>query len=224
MPQIRGWLIDVYDTVLSVDFAAMVVALAEAAGIPAKTFTDRDDELSAATGLGTLGLADVFRLLLTAAGQDPDPERVEHLVRLDRRLLLEHSTLHEDAVSFLERLRSAGLPTAIVSNCADNTRQLLEHHGLDAMVDHLVLSCEVGLAKPDPAIFTLALGRLELPPGEVAFLDDQTAFCQGAHEVGIRAVQITRVGTSAEAPAPPWPVIDSCHRLDPHHVDGHLSR
>ncbi|MBL8931138.1 MAG: HAD-IA family hydrolase [Kineosporiaceae bacterium] len=222
MAAIRGWLIDVYDTVLSVDFVAMVHELAEAASVPPAVFTDPDDELNAAVGRGTLGLADVFADVLTAAGQRAEPERIAHLVRRDRELLIEHSRVHADAVSFLERLRSAGVPTAIVSNCADNTRQLLEHHGLDALVDHLVLSCEVGVVKPDPAIFTLALGRLDLPAGEVAFLDDQTAFCQGAQDVGIRPVQIIRRGDGPDtapdgaAGAAPWPRVDSCHRLEPH--------
>ena len=63
--------------------------------------------------------------------------------------------LYDDVVPFLESLRAAGVPTAFVSNCAENTRPLLDSLGLSDLVDHLVLSCEIGAAKA---------GTGDLPP------------------------------------------------------------
>ncbi len=88
--------------------------------------------------------------------------------------------------------------TAFVSNCADNTRPLLEWLGLDSLVDELVLSCEVGVAKPDPRIFEIALDRLGVAAADTLFVDDQPAFCDAAAALGIRAVLIDRVGGAGE--------------------------
>ena len=82
-----------------------------------------------------------------------------------------------------------------MSNCAENTRPLLDRLGLTALVDELVLSCEVRAVKPDPAIFDAAVDRLGVRPGESLFVDDQPAFCRAAEARGIRAVQIDRPGS-----------------------------
>jgi putative hydrolase of the HAD superfamily len=54
--------------------------------------------------------------------------------------------------------------------------------------DTLVVSGEVGLAKPQPEIFYLVCQRLGLPPQDVIFVDDQPVFCQAAAEAGMQSV------------------------------------
>jgi putative hydrolase of the HAD superfamily len=81
-----------------------------------------------------------------------------------------------------------------VSNCAENTRPLLDRLGLSDLVDALVLSCEVGVAKPAPAIFRAALERLDVSAEDALFVDDQEHYCAGATAIGIRAVRIDRSG------------------------------
>ncbi len=119
---------------------------------------------------------------------------LDRLVAADRELVDELAVLHDDVVPFLESLRERGVRTAFVSNCAENTRPLLDRLGLTALVDELVLSCEVRSVKPDPAIFDVAIDRLGVRPGESLFVDDQPAFCRAAEATGIRAVQIDRFG------------------------------
>ncbi len=117
---------------------------------------------------------------------------MDRLLAKDRELVREMSVLHDDTVPFLGSLRDRGVKTAFVSNCADNTRPLLEWLGLDSAVDELVLSCEVRAAKPSPAIFEIALDRLGVAAGDALFVDDQQAFCDAATALGIRAVLIDR--------------------------------
>ena len=59
-----------------------------------------------------------------------------------------HTQLYDDTIPFFEWLRSEGILVALVSNCADTTRGLLESLGVIPLVDAVVLSCEVGSAKP----------------------------------------------------------------------------
>lgn len=57
-------------------------------------------------------------------------------------------------------MRSRGIKTALLSNCAENTRDLLERLTLTPLVDAVVLSWEVGYAKPDREIHKESLHRL----------------------------------------------------------------
>jgi putative hydrolase of the HAD superfamily len=61
--------------------------------------------------------------------------------------------------------------------------------------DHVLLSCELGVVKPEPAFFKEALERLGCAPHEAAFFDDLPEFVQAANALGIRG----HLFTTAEA-------------------------
>ena len=141
---------------------------------------------------GRVTIRQAMAEVLRACGTAADEGVLDLLVAADRELLDELAVLPDDVVPFLKSLRERGVRTAFVSNCAENTRPLLERLGLAALVDELVLSCEVRAVKPDPAIFDMALDRLGVRPEESLFVDDQPAYCQAAEAAGIRAMQIDR--------------------------------
>jgi HAD superfamily hydrolase (TIGR01509 family) len=196
VPTYRACLVDVFDTVLSVDIATYAGRLARHAGVTPEDFGAGLREWSDRAMDGSATLATAFREVLVGCGLDVDDAGVDGLVAMDRQLLGEMTMLHLDAVPFLESLRERGVRTAFVSNCAENTRPMLAEHGLSDLVDELVLSCEVRAAKPDPAIFELALERLGMDAGETVFVDDQQRFCDAAAELGIHALTIDRSGSS----------------------------
>lgn len=78
--------------------------------------------------------------------------------------------------------------TAILSNSSPGARERERHHGFESVVDHLVYSHEVGLAKPDPAVYALTTQRLGVRPEEVLFLDDDEPRVEAARATGWRAV------------------------------------
>ena len=133
---------------------------------------------------GSVSLRQAIAEVLRACGTTADERVLDRLVAADRELVDELAVLHDDVVPFLESLRERGVRTAFVSNCAENTRPLLDRLGLTALVDELVLSCEVRAVKPDPAIFDVAVDRLGVRPGESLFVDDQPAFCRAAEAHG----------------------------------------
>lgn len=55
----------------------------------------------------------------------------------------------------------------------------------------VVISSDVGLGKPDPRIFALALERFGVAAGDCLFIDDVAANVAGAQQAGIAAVQFT---------------------------------
>lgn len=83
-------------------------------------------------------------------------------------------------------LRAAGVRVGLLSNSWGNT---YPREQIDAMLDPVVISCEVGLRKPKPAIFELALGRLGLPADRVLFVDDAEPNLLGARAVGLQVLQ-----------------------------------
>jgi HAD superfamily hydrolase (TIGR01509 family) len=64
--------------------------------------------------------------------------------------------------------------------------------GLEREMDAVVLSFEVGAAKPDAAIYRAALDQLGSEPGVAAFVDDQSVYCDGAAALGMRTYLIQR--------------------------------
>jgi epoxide hydrolase-like predicted phosphatase len=83
-------------------------------------------------------------------------------------------------------LRKTGLITNIWK---DGRRWLQERwHALDAF-DVIIASAEVGLMKPDPGIYQLALERLGIPASEAVFVDDMPANVDAARAVGMHALR-----------------------------------
>ena len=56
--------------------------------------------------------------------------------------------------------------------------------------DVVLFSCEVGLRKPNPAIYELALERLGVAAEAALFLDDFAAMAEGARRVGMTAIDV----------------------------------
>ena len=194
MPTYRACLLDVFETAVSIDMASYNAALAGHAGIDPDMFAAAFRAWAMPAMDGSASIRQALAEVLRACGIAADVRMLDRLVAADRELVDELAVLHDDVVPFLELLRELGVRTAFVSNCAENTRPLLDRLGLTALVDELVLSCEVRAAKPDPAIFEVAIARLGVRADESLFVDDQPAFCRAAEAAGIRAVQIDRAG------------------------------
>ena len=78
--------------------------------------------------------------------------------------------------------------TAILSNSGPGAREREACWRFDSVTDDIVYSHEVGLKKPDPAIYALAESRLGVEPHEVVLLDDLVANVEAARAAGWHAV------------------------------------
>ncbi len=192
MPSPTACLIDVYETLLSCDFTALATELPALADISADPWNDAFHGLVPEIDDGRLSIGEAYAEVVRNCGREPTKNLVAELVDRDYELLAAHCRPYDDAIPFLEMLRDNGVATALVSNCADNTRPLLADFGLSDLVDALVLSCEVGSAKPSARIYQIALASLGVPAESAIFVDDQPAFCAGAAAVGIEARLISR--------------------------------
>ena len=219
MPRLEACLVDAYDTIVTCDFSILRNELSALAGISPGTWHIEYARIGPLVSDGRLSKAEAFARLLRAAGREPRPGLVAELVRQDQELLLAHARLYDDAIPFLQRLRDRGVKIAIVSNCTENTRPLLVKHGVDALADTLVLSCEVRSAKPAAEIFRCALDRLGVAAEAAVFVDDQAGYCAGSVAAGIRAVQIVRAdldgqNLDGQVPAPGTTVVRSLPEVE----------
>jgi putative hydrolase of the HAD superfamily len=124
--------------------------------------------------LGTaLALPDVLDALLGAIRFRPYPE-VPHA---------------------LARLRHGGARLAVVSNWDVSLHDVLERTRLRPLVDAVVISAELGVAKPDPAIFRAALDRLGATADGALHVGDSLVHdVAGARAAGLDAVLVSRNG------------------------------
>ncbi len=192
VPRYDAVLLDVFETVLCVDQLRHATLLAERAGVAADDFAAAAATWGPRINRGESTLADAVAAVLEECGGSTDGADVAALVEADRELLTELAVVPDDTVPFLEGLRAGGIRTAFVSNCAENTRPLLDSLGLSDLVDELVLSCEVGATKPDAPIFRAALDDLGVPADRAVLVDDQQSYCDGAAALGIATVRIDR--------------------------------
>jgi putative hydrolase of the HAD superfamily len=111
----------------------------------------------------------------------------------------------EDAIPALEALVAANPATelAVVTNGeGEAQRAKLAAIGLAERFPLVVASGEVGVAKPDAAIFALACERLEVEPAQAAHVGDRLDLdAHGAAAAGLRGIWLARPGASAPAPA-----------------------
>jgi putative hydrolase of the HAD superfamily len=101
----------------------------------------------------------------------------------------------------LGALRERGCALVVVSNWDVSLHDVLDQTGLRPLVDAVVTSAELGVAKPDPAIFAHALELAGgVPAAEALHVgDDVAADVEGARAAGIAAVLVARDG---ERPPP----------------------
>jgi 2-haloacid dehalogenase len=99
---------------------------------------------------------------------------------------------NEGTVAILFELRRAGLRTYALSNWSAETFPTAKpmYPFLDGM-EGILISGEVRLAKPDPAIFRLFLERFGLSPQEVLYIDDHQPNIAAAAALGMTAVRFT---------------------------------
>jgi putative hydrolase of the HAD superfamily len=197
MARLDACLLDAYDTIVHTDFTPYRNVLPAMAGIPANALYREFGRVGPALSVGQISITEAFAEILQACGVEPRPDLVRAMADKSRELLLLSGRLYDDVLPFLRTLRSRGVKIAIVSNCDENTRDLLVEVGVAALTDVLALSNEVGAVKPTTQIYQYALDHLGVTADAALFVDNNATFCAGAAALGIQAVQIVREAREA---------------------------
>ena len=92
-----------------------------------------------------------------------------------------------DMRALLDRLRTGGrVRLGLLSNGGRGGTERLRAAGVLDLFDNGFVSGDVGLAKPDPAVFRFAAARLGVEPARCLMIDDQRLNLEGAHMAGLR--------------------------------------
>ncbi len=97
------------------------------------------------------------------------------------------------AVEVLQEIKRLGLTTGVVSNAEGRVERDLRAAGYEGLLDAVVDSHYVGVEKPDPKIFRIALERVGGVPEATVFVGDLPAVdVEGARAAGITPVLLDR--------------------------------
>lgn len=119
------------------------------------------------------------------------PKQIEGLIESD---VLMWTSVNEEMLAWVVSLQNAGLRTAILSNMTHEIMTFMcQEHGWLTHFDHLTWSCELGIAKPDPAIYLHTCEKLGVAPAEALFLDDKLENVAAARATGLHALVFTTV-------------------------------
>ena len=190
----KAVLFDLYDTLVWLDIERSDEGrqrLADRLGVPLNLFLQVwrrsiDDRM-----LGKGSLAQHLAETAKSLGMGAGPTLIEELIAIEHDRLKASVHLYPNSVPVLKWLAGAGYRLALVSNVSDGAATPITHLGLDQLFRHLILSHEVGVMKPDPAIFLLACQRLEVKPEEAMFVaDGGFGELDAAHLLGIFTVKL----------------------------------
>lgn len=110
--------------------------------------------------------------------------------------------VYDDTLPALERLKAAGVVCYVVSNHVWRLAQMIAELGFAPYISAVISSARVGVRKPHPAIFEVALAAAGVERDAVLFVGDSlSADVLGARASGMRAVLLDRRGASNEAGA-----------------------
>ena len=159
-------------------------ALAEQLGVPLKELYRLifDSETATRAMVGELTIEQHWQVVGGVLGVPPDK-----LPAVKAQFWAADQVNHE-LLDYIRTLRPR-YKVGLLSNAWNDLRQVMrESFGFDGLFDDLVISAEVGLAKPDPRIFHLAVQRLGVQPSEAIFVDDVLANVEAARGIGLQAI------------------------------------
>ncbi len=90
--------------------------------------------------------------------------------------------------ALVHRLKEQKIRVGMLSNTTDYRSKLIRSFGLYEPFEPCLLSCEMGIRKPDLEAYRLLLEKLELPANEVVFVDDKIANIEAANQLGIDGI------------------------------------
>ncbi|MBZ5639245.1 MAG: HAD family hydrolase [Acidobacteriia bacterium] len=147
---------------------------------------------------------DYFRVIFGRVGAPPSlhEELIDALWEAHQRVGL-WTVPVRGAVDIVSRLHGAGFRIGVVSNAEGRVERDLASAGFAGILDAVVDSHVVGVAKPDPRIFAIALERLRARPDTAVFVGDVPAVdVVGARAAGIAPVLLDRHDLYPTADAP----------------------
>ena len=199
--RVRACVFDAYGTLF--DFASAAAGCRDVLGEKAATLTAlwRDKQLQYTWLRGLQGRhADFWQVTSDALDFSMESLGIEGAA-LRARLLDLYRTLQcfPEVPQVLQDLKQAGFVTAILSNGAPGMlADAVKGAGLGGVLDHVLSVEQVGVFKPHPDVYRLAVKTLGIAPAEIAFQSSNAWDAHAASAFGMRVVWCNRYGQRRE--------------------------
>lgn len=188
-PLVRAVILDLGNVLVFHDNALLFRRLGLRAGLTGEEVGQRLTGAGwTAANRGLLDAEGIRRDVCGALGVDlPMPEFAA--------LWSSHFTVHDAVLPRVEGLVGRVTLVLLSNTNALHVAWLRPRLPLLERFNHVLMSCEVGKVKPDPAFFQLALQRAGCAPHEAAFFDDLPEFVEAANALGLRGHLFTDAPT-----------------------------
>ena len=188
---IRAVLFDLGGVIVRTEYQAPRQHLAESLGM------DYDDIDKIVFGGGTNGSAARATL-----GQISEDEHWLNVMKILKQPASENERIRAEffagdiidrtLLDFLRSIRPK-YKTGLISNAWSGLRNYILREKFDDAFEYMVISSEVGAAKPDPKIFQIALEQLQVRANEAVFVDDFIENIEACEKVGMKGIHFRDV-------------------------------
>ena len=96
--------------------------------------------------------------------------------------------VNPEMYALVDQLKEQQIPVALLSNIDERLAKLIRDFGLYEPFEPCLLSCEIGLEKPDLKAYELLVKTLNLPAKDVVFIDDRPENVEAAKTIGLDAI------------------------------------
>ena len=184
----------------------------------------RNDEYEWMRTVGRMTLEELLAMTLKDVGKF-SPELVEKLAGKRVTTKVEcFNHLHPQIIPMLEELKKQGLKIGLISNCYFEEAKVIRDSELFPYFDTVCLSCELGMRKPEEAIYERCMQELNVIPEECVYVGDGGSYeLETARRIGMKPVQATwyfKEGTTQ----PTGPKKEFLQAKEPMDVIGFLER
>ena len=108
------------------------------------------------------------------------------------QLAIEYQEQIEPTAQLIKELKERGYKLYVLSNMSKEYIEFLREYPVFDYFDEQVVSCEIGLGKPNRRIYEYLLEKYELNPAETIFIDDRKDNVDVAEELGITPFHFDR--------------------------------
>jgi putative hydrolase of the HAD superfamily len=204
---VKAVFFDAGGTLLHIDYERVARVIAQVLGrtVTPEAFVEAEyaarDAVEAAMAAGMTGTDEerwriYFRAMLGALGLGEDEfARVSPAIAEEHRRRHLWTATRPGTAEALAELRRRGFVVAVISNADGGVERLLEGAGLRQHLEFVVDSGLVGVEKPDPRIFRIALDRSGVAPQDACYVGDlYPVDVVGARQAGLEPVLMDPLG------------------------------
>lgn len=139
---------------------------------------------------GEISEIEFLKRIIKAVGIKSSPQSMRVFWK---SVFRKRSSMNKDVVSVVKNLHKNGYKLGVISNTSGKYRAQLYVNRFKRYFNSTVMSCDVGMKKPERRIFVYVMRRLHAKPKECIFIDDKMEHVKGAHKAGMFAIHFRNV-------------------------------